>query len=72
MYRIRQQAEDLLICDIEYALSKTIEDRLWTRVHYRVIEDFRKRMANVLCSMISLMCSMKNSMETQNRSRSAN
>jgi hypothetical protein len=44
---IRQQTENVLFGDIEYALSKTVEERLWTHVHYRVIDDYRKRIANV-------------------------
>ena len=45
--RIRQQTENVLFGDIEFALSKTVEERLWTHVHYRVIDDYRKRLANV-------------------------
>lgn len=44
---IRQQTENVLFGDIEFALSKTVEERLWTHIHYRVIDDYRKRIANV-------------------------
>jgi len=47
MVRIRQQNENVLFGDIEFALSKTVEERLWTNVHYRIIDDYRKRIANV-------------------------
>jgi hypothetical protein len=48
--------------DIEYALSKTVEERLWTNGDYRVIEDYKKRIANVRsCDVVN--GSMKEHME---------
>ena len=49
---IRQQTENVLFGDIEFALSKTVEERLWTHAHYRVIDDYRKRIANVLSPLL--------------------
>ena len=46
-FRIRAQTENVLFGDIEFALNKTVEERLWTHVHYRVIDDYRKRLVNV-------------------------
>ena len=46
--RLRAQTENVLFGDIEFAQSKTVEERLWTHVHYRVIDDYRKRIANVI------------------------
>jgi hypothetical protein len=40
--------ENVLFFDIEYALGKTVEERLWTHVHYRVIDDYRKRISSVI------------------------
>ena len=45
--RICKQTEDVLFRDLEYALNKTLEERLWTHVQYRVIDDYRKRIAAV-------------------------
>jgi hypothetical protein len=45
--RLRAQTENVLFEDIEFAQNKTVEERLWTHVHYRVIDDYRKRIANV-------------------------
>jgi hypothetical protein len=47
MHRIRQESENVLFGDIEFALNKTVDERVWTHVHYRVIDDYRKRIANV-------------------------
>src|SRR5271154_5718513 len=46
--RLRAETENVLFGDIEFAQSKTVQERLWTHVHYRIIDDYRKRMANVL------------------------
>ena len=46
-FSIRSQTEAVLFADIEFARTKTIEERLWTHIHYRIIDDFKKRVANV-------------------------
>jgi hypothetical protein len=45
--RIRQQLEDIMMLDIEYAVQKNIDESLWTHVHYKVIDEYRKRIVAV-------------------------
>ena len=69
--RLRAQAENVLFGDIEFALSKTVDERLWTHVHYRVIDDYRKRIASVcpFSSLVGLLCSMRNNTGLQDQWR---
>jgi len=46
-FSIRSQTEAVLFADIEFARAKTVEERLWTHIHYRIIDDFKKRIASV-------------------------
>ena len=71
---IRQQTENVLFGDIEFALTKTVEERLWTHVHYRVIDNYRKRIANVFSVFIMplLICSMRNNMALHDQSKTVN
>lgn len=48
---IRAHTQTILFADIEFAREKTLDEKLWTNVHYRVIENFKKRIAAVQFAM---------------------
>lgn len=51
-----------MLLDIEYPVQKNIDETLWTHVHYKVIDEYRKRIVAVFLSYTALLTnSMKNS-----------
>ncbi len=50
--RIRDNYEEILLLNFDFALSKDIEQNLWKTAFYKVIEEYRKRLRKVRSSAI--------------------